>query len=263
MDTRLIIVEGIMGSGKSTLSRFIARQVSLSRGQAMHIRESKQPHPTNLVRLSHQPPQWDSLDPIAVAEGSLRKWQRFVASLRESDRVHVFDAHLLHWDFTTLLLADVGLHLVRDYAKSLFAIVSEANPALIYLHQADPDRALRRIALVRGDEWLQQQIDSKTSSPYCIRRSMRGVEGWLHLYRDYRCLVDSLVASSGLRVLSVDTSAGRWRTYNAQVLRFLGLEPVPAWKAHALAWRSALSRRLRERNVGCIDREPDSNRHGG
>jgi hypothetical protein len=182
---------------------------------------------------------------VELADRSLRKWQRFTASLDALDPIHVFDAHLIHWDFTTLLLADSDPRLIWEYAAALFGVVSGANPVFVYLHQADPEQALRRIAAARGDGWLEKQLSSKLVSPYCQRRGMVGLPGWIQLYQEYRGWADDLVACNGLHTLAIDTSRGRWRAYKETGPR---IPPDPACARLGVDHADVAPQAVRENN---------------
>ena len=101
IEHRLVIVEGIMGSGKSTTIRFIATSLEEANRQARPIPEATMPHPTcAFAELAHPYQPWLDVTPAELAEQSLSKWRSFVDSARAFDTVPILDGQLFHGDLT-------------------------------------------------------------------------------------------------------------------------------------------------------------------
>jgi thymidylate kinase len=97
LDTRLIIVEGVMGSGKSTLSKTIARRLRHEHYQSKYVPESFRAHPTSVTRtLTHWQKIWIEHTPETFIAQSQHNWQAFVAGARPSRTVYVFDEQFFH-----------------------------------------------------------------------------------------------------------------------------------------------------------------------
>lgn len=98
-----------------------------------------------------------------------------------------------------------------------------AHPILIYLHQRDVGKAIRRVFDLRGERWSQWQVDWKVHNrPYGKKRGLRGVDGFVTLYSAHRQLTDKLFADSHFQKLAVETSTGDWDRYLLEILSFLG-----------------------------------------
>ena len=81
---KLIIVEGLSGSGKSIMAHFIARQLQHNRIDADWVHEGEVPHPVSMEVES-------SIESYMAA--MLEKWTAFVERLRPSSQVTVIEAH--------------------------------------------------------------------------------------------------------------------------------------------------------------------------
>ena len=102
--SRLIVVEGIMGSGKSTTARWLARLFCRNSVLARPVPEAR-PHPTNVFRsLSHWKQPWLDLSADELMTRSYANWQAFVEKALSDPRIFVFDGQLFHGDFTCLFL---------------------------------------------------------------------------------------------------------------------------------------------------------------
>ena len=91
----LVIVEGIMGSGKSTTMRFIAKHSQEAGLPALPIHETTDPHPVRATdELEHWFEPWWETTPENLADRALAKWTAFVEDTRVDAAILVFDGQL-------------------------------------------------------------------------------------------------------------------------------------------------------------------------
>lgn len=96
---RLVIVEGIMGSGKSTTMRFIAKRLQDAGLSAVPIHERTDPHPVRATdELHHWFEPWRDATPQSLANRALAKWTTFVSGTRTDSAIPVLDGQLFHGD---------------------------------------------------------------------------------------------------------------------------------------------------------------------
>jgi hypothetical protein len=222
-----VIVEGIMGSGKSTTVRAIATSLQRAGRPAQHVQETDRPHPVRGTDgLPHWYQPWLDVTPAELAERSLTRWRAFVATARGCDTVWVLDGQLFHGDLTNLFLMDAGWPMIADYCRAVEEVVWPLSPFLVYLYQEDVERALRAIAHQRGEAWVKYQVDWKLQSPYSRQRGLSGLDGLVALYVDYRRLTDDLFAELGLARLAIESSARAWPAYHARIRRELTMDDV-------------------------------------
>jgi hypothetical protein len=223
-----VIVEGIMGSGKSTTVRAIATSLERVGRPAQPILETDRPHPVRGTDgLPHWYEPWLDVTPAELADRSLARWRAFIEASRDGDAVSVLDGQLFHGDLTNLFLMDAGWRLMADYCRAVEEVVRPLNPLLVYLYQRDVERAIRVIAGQRGEAWVKYQVEWKLQAPYSRQRGLSGLEGLIALYVDYRRLTDDLFASLGLARLAIETSAGDWPAYHKRIHRALAVVGRP------------------------------------
>jgi thymidylate kinase len=233
-ETRLIIVEGVMGSGKSTLSKAITRHLRLHHYPAKHVPESFRTHPTSVTRtLTHWQRIWIEYTPATFIAQSLDNWQTFGADALYTGKVYVFDGQFFHGDMTGLFIANTPPAQINAYIDRLVETIQPLHPVFIYLYQADVAQGLERIAAVRGQRFLRRQAAWKVDSPYGAARGYTGVPGLFQLYRDYRTMTDDLYGRLPMPKLALDNSAGAWAEDERQVLAFLGLSDTPSANSRA------------------------------
>lgn len=224
LEPRLVIVEGIMGSGKSTTIRCIAASLEETNRQTLPIPEATTPHPIcAFAELAHPYQPWLDAIPAELAEKSLSKWRSFIDSARRFDTVPILDGQFFHGDLTNLFLMEAGWAAIAEYIRAVEKIIHPLTPLLIYFYQKDVERALRTVAARRGDAWVKYQVDWKLQAPYSRRRGLKGLEGLIALYKDYRELTDELYSGLDLAKLAIENSEQDWPIYYEIISRELAV----------------------------------------
>jgi hypothetical protein len=207
--SRIVIVEGIMGSGKSTTVLRFADRLQASGVSVLGITEGVSPHP---IRFDWDEP-WADMPAAQLAKSAAARWRAFANSAAMSERITLVDGQLFHGNLTSLFLLDADVDLIRGYLHEVVAAIKPLRPLLIYFHQDDVDRAIRAIGAERGDDWVTYQVDWKLTSPYAVRHGLAGLEGLIALYRDYRQLTDRLYADLDIPKISIENSGKEWAKY--------------------------------------------------
>ncbi|MCA8232847.1 hypothetical protein [Burkholderia cenocepacia] len=221
---RLVIVEGIMGSGKSATMRFITKHLQEAGRLALPVHERADPHPVRATdELEHWFEPWKDATPEELADRALAKWTAFVEYTAAKAEIPVLDGQLFHGDLTHLLLMEADIALIAGYVRELAAVIAPLNPFVLYLWQEDVEAAVRKVCAERGGEWIDYQVDWKLAAPYCRRRGYAGLDGLIALYRDYRNLTDDLFRELPLAKLAIENSGCDWPVYEKRILRELGL----------------------------------------
>jgi thymidylate kinase len=223
-DTRLIIVEGVMGSGKSTISKMIAQRLRQHHYKSKLVPESFREHPVSVTRtLTH----WHQILVEHTIESfiaqSQQNWQAFVTTALQTPTIAVFDGQFFHGDMTSLFIANASRTQLVQYSNNVAEIIQPLRPVFIYLYQDDIAKGLERTVAIRSKSWLRRQIEWKVDSPYCAERGYRDTTGWIQLYRDFRSLTDELYACLAMPKIAIENGEGKWRDYEAQIFTFLAL----------------------------------------
>lgn len=175
LQAQLVILEGIMGSGKSTTARWIAAQMEAIGLRALAITERIEPHPVRGTDgLDHGFQPWLDVTVEELMDRSLAKWRSFVADAQATETIHALDGQLFHGDLTNLFLMEATHTAMAKYCRCVTEIARPLAPLLIYFYQADVERAIRIIAKERGEEWVKYQVDWKLRAPYSRRLDSLG-----------------------------------------------------------------------------------------
>jgi hypothetical protein len=228
-NTRFILVEGIMGSGKSTTAWFLTEQLQRHGIAARFLLEgptAEEPeHPLRVAtELPHPNGVWLDVTIQQYIERSLHKWRTFAREAQEVATVTACDGLLFHGNMTDLMLMNAPTEVLRAYVAQVIEIISGLNPGVIYFSHPDIARALRRICDARGSEWEAYQVNWKVHSPYGMERSLHGFDGLVQLYQSYCALCEDIFAQLALQKLAI-RNEGDWARYYRDMLAFLQLFP--------------------------------------
>ncbi len=216
---RLVIFEGIMGSGKSSSTRWLGqRLMAQGIGASIHT-ERQSPHP---LRATDSAADWFKpwLDMTAqdLASRRLALWAKFAEEALASQVVRVVDGQLFHGDLTNMFLMNMPLDAIAQNVRDLVEVIRPLNPLIVYFHQADVDQAIRLTAAERGDELgVRYQVDWKLKFDYAVERGLEGLEGLSRLYVDYRTLTDQLFAQLTVDRIAIENSRRDWPAYYTRI----------------------------------------------
>lgn len=179
--TRLILTEGIPGSGKSTTAQFLARQLAGNGVVGRWWHEEEVGHPVyafgdraSLCRILQQ---LTSGDWRAVVAAALERWRAFSRLVQQSDEVVVVDGCLFGCLTWSLFPLDVASEEILDDTRQVAAILQPAQPCLVYLVRPDVATTLRALCDRRGNTIEQTYVDRATDNPYARRRGLSGAAG--------------------------------------------------------------------------------------
>ena len=215
--SKLIIVEGLTGSGKSIMAHFITRQLQYNDIPATWIHEGEEPHPILMDVES-------SIDDYMVE--MRERWTAYVDQVRRSDAVRVVEACLFNNLIEFLFTHNVDRQKIIQYGDVLQMLIEPLNPTLVYLVQEDVNGALERNFQRRGEGFRNYVIQYATGTPLAKRRGWEGYEGMAEFWREFVSVADELFQRYRIRKLKIDNTSGHWETYNDRVVACLSIPRV-------------------------------------
>jgi thymidylate kinase len=218
LGSKLILVEGLTGSGKSIMAHFIARQLQYNGFPASWIHEGEKPHPL-LIEIESSIEDYMS--------EMLNRWAAYVERSASSAEVTVVEACYFNNLIESLLMHNVERTKILQYADELQAIIAPLNPTLVYLVQQDLSEALERNFLNRGLGFKNFVIRLSTDTPLAKQRGWEGYAGMVLFWQEFVGLTDELFQRYPFRKLRLDNSAGNWDECNRQVLESLLIVWIP------------------------------------
>ena len=215
LQTPLIFVDGLPGTGKSTMAQLLFLHLKRLGYEAAWFHEEEQPHPL------HQPPEAMSQKPLSLEDG-LKKWQDLADGLVGKGRTLLLDASIFQNTIGWLLAMGYDKAQMNAYDQKRREVLAALNPMLIYLRHERVKDDMLHLFQERGGEWEQLMTERISATPYGATIS-HDLNGLLHYYRHLQKITDHLYRSWPW--LKCSLLAGQWAEGQRQITECLALPP--------------------------------------
>jgi hypothetical protein len=231
-ETRLIFVEGLPGSGKTTTASWLASRLQAERLRVNLFLEHPPEHPLNVG--GHLHPSGDTTGEAfflrytaaRFVHESLQRWHAFVRAALQAEAISVLDSYPFQNTVRVLLQLNATPACMQEYAGQVEALVMPLQPVLMYVNHRDLSQAFHHLSTIsaqRGQAWTDYMVELVTHCPYARARHLAGFSGALAVLRDYKQVTDSLLRHSRVPRIVLEDCAGGWEGCYEQIEAFLGL----------------------------------------
>jgi DNA polymerase III delta prime subunit len=232
LDSKLILIDGLPGLGKSTTASAFARRLKSEHFTVSLLLETQPGHPLNVGGDLHPAgfttgeALFKQYTPESFVEESLERWQRFVNTASQSESIHMLDSFPFQNSIRILLQMDAPFDFMLAYANQIETMLMPLNPLLIYFNQPDIFETFSHIDQItaqRGKEWTDYVIQLVSHCPYSEARNLTGFKGVMTFITEYKQLIDTLLQHSHIPRLVLEHCSGNWDECYRRITIFLGL----------------------------------------
>jgi hypothetical protein len=179
--TKLILIEGIPGAGKTTIAEKIARHCQDHGREVKQYPEGCEKRP-NLRRVKPRLYEGQSPDE-AFFERHEACWRKFGKAAARRDALHVFESALLQLHLNEMLLwRDTGEEAMLAHCARLANTVLPLSPVMIYLNPPDIRRVSEERVHPDGTRWIDWVANYIEQSAYGKRTGARGPGGAMEYF---------------------------------------------------------------------------------
>ena len=222
-ETRLVLVEGIPGSGKTSTAEWIASWLEGQGITSAWSREERHDHPVidrPTLRTSREP---------GYADRCIARWRDFARAVRQSPKpqIHVLEGCLFQSTVRPMLEHEHPLSETRHYTIETIRAIATLSPRFVYLRASDARQFLETHVVPRKGVDIVSKIAAYTETTACARKhDWAGLPGMIEFYAHYRDVCDALLADAALPTLEIDTSNGDWDGVRQRIASWLHSAPV-------------------------------------
>jgi len=221
--SRVILVEGIPGSGKTSLAEWLGGEIEARGIDAAWVPEIQPDHPV-IDR-----PTMRTARNAGYAARCVERWQAFSKRVQglESPMVFIIEGCLFQSTVRFLVEYDRSSGEIEGYLPAVERSLAPLHPMLVYLTQTDVNAYLaEEIVRRKGTEIVGRIARYTATTPFAVSRGLSGHSALTALYTTYRNVCDGLVKRSAMPALELDAV----RLGEAAVRQRVG-----AWLSAALA----------------------------
>lgn len=190
MSARLVLIEGMVGAGKSTTARQLARGLQDRGEDARAYDEFAPDHPIRTQVADRLLGVEEANDPGVY---DLRQWNALADRCVRGTQTVILEAAFLQNSVLPHLSDDAPPAVVKDVFADIAARIAPAAPLLIYLRPADVGEAIRRVHAERGEPWSSRNLAFGSACAWARRRGLVGEAAVIALYSAWEPIVDELL----------------------------------------------------------------------
>ncbi len=185
---RLVLVEGMIGSGKSSTAARIGDWLA-GRGEDVRVfREGATDHPIRTraedrLRAADGPRPPGSAADGSAAEYADDQWRRLAERCLLGPQTIILEASFLQNTVMPAFIEGAPMSRVDEVFTRIVSQVAPCEPLLVYLRPADVGAAIARVHRVRGEPWSSRNLAFVEGTPWARRRGLNGQDAVVRLYQ--------------------------------------------------------------------------------
>lgn len=211
MNTRLILIDGMPGSGKSTTGKWISEILNASSIPNRFYHELDDNHPLRIYER-----RFSSFTVIEEAEWFTAKVKQlftdFVEAIKQNDEIIIMESYMFQNTIGFAYNMQMNPQEILKLTESLQSILSDLNPILIYYYQVNVEQNWRWICEIRGPEFAQDRCGLYTDDDF-----VKAGEFWT----SNQNFIFDIVQKWEIPTLIIKNQAHQWEQYNGKIKQFL------------------------------------------
>lgn len=186
--TRLVLVEGMIGSGKSSTAVRIGNWLAGRGEDARVFREGATDHPIRTraedrLRAAADPQAASGAADGSSAEYADDQWRQLAERCLRGRPTIILEASFLQNTVMPAFIDGAPMSAVDAVFSRIVAQAAPAEPLLVYLRPADAAAAIARVHRVRGEPWSSRNVAFVENTPWARLRGLRGQDAVVRLYQ--------------------------------------------------------------------------------
>lgn len=211
IDTKLILVEGIPGAGKTTTTEHLGTSLQQRGIGCRWYFEEDDPHPIACLEMKLE----------ELAEKLPMQWAAFAEQASREKVVTIIESRL--WQNTALFMFmdEYPIDEIVKCHQLVWKELKSLAPALIYLHQDDIEKAMNRLSTMRRQSILEKDLETTSHYKWFQRRGVQGIDGWVQFFGEWQEVAERLYYDWPYRKTKIKNPHDDWEQAYQNMYGFL------------------------------------------
>jgi len=212
MTTKLVLIDGIAGTGKTAITRNLAATLAEKNINVHEYSDNPAHHPVQRLTFSTYN-SW--LKEIQT------NWKTFVLGTVESEKLVIFDGTIFYNTLGTLLAHDVFEENIMLYASQVPPLIQSLEPVLIHLTVSDVERHIRNMYRMRPPQYREFVDSFIQKTAFGKSRKLNGLHGFCEFNRKLHDICDQVYKNFPFRKMEINISYSQWQFYEKLIEDFI------------------------------------------
>ncbi|MCP4706762.1 MAG: hypothetical protein GY865_19365 [candidate division Zixibacteria bacterium] len=212
IDTKLILIEGMAGSGKSTTGQKLLDVHSINNIRPEFYHEFSNNHPI----INYSEP-----DINHWINQTIQRWSNFVDNILKENKIVILDAALFQCTIGELLEKGAKEIEIYKYAYQILDIIKPLNPTLIYFYQDDIVSSLHKVYESRSQKWQNKICTFLDDTAFGKNNNQTDYELYLKFNKVLRKITDEIFEQTTISKIAIENSEPSWPDIYKKLNEFL------------------------------------------
>lgn len=222
-DTKLIIVSGASGTGKSTTSQKLAQQYQKNGIKHLWLHEEIKDHPIREEEFS--------IGNLYSEEGMDKNilhmynlWESLVDKIEKSDKIYLMEGCLYQNIIRYFFPCNYPIEKITQFYDSIMKIIEKLNPTIVFLYRSDMRESFEKAFKVRGERWKNIILNKDNNGLYFTKHKYEGDDSIYAMEVNYQEIANEMFKRYQGNKIKIDTADELWENHMENITQFLGLE---------------------------------------
>ena len=209
-NAKLILLEGLPGSGKTTMSRKLFDRISVE--NKCLVQESSDSSPIDRGAIT---------DIGVWPARTLQEWEKLSADIVAQQKLCVMEYVWFQHTIAEMLLIDCTRNQIVGFCRKIENIIKDIPPILVLYTANNAETFLKETYKLRGGEWSEKLDGFIDTTPYGQKRNLTGFDGFVDFFNEYVSITNDVYGQLEIDSICIDVTKREWPKVENLTYEFL------------------------------------------